>query len=264
MPVAGDRHLFVMGLGQSGRMLGSTIPLSDARGGMAEAPRPNILMIEDDADAAAYLSQRLGSVGWQVEHTTDGEAGFQKAIGQRFDVILVDRMLPSRDGLELVKALRRMGDATPVLFMTAMGAVSDRVAGLKGGGDDYLVKPFSFEELDARLHALAKRGRGAAAERVVLRVRDLEINRIERSVRRAGVDIDLLPLEYKLLEFLALRAGQIVTRKMLLESVWGFQFDPQTNIVETHISRLRTKIDRPAQTALITTVRGAGYVVAEH
>ena len=147
--------------------------------------------------------------------------------------------------------------------MTAMGAVSDRVAGFRGGGDDYLVKPFSFEELDARLHALVKRGQGASVERVVLKVRDLEINRIERSVRRAGVDIELLPLEYKLLEFLVLRTGQIVTRKMLLEGVWGFQFDPQTNIVESHISRLRTKVDGQAGTPFITTVRGAGYVVAE-
>ena len=231
-----------------------------------------LLLIEDDLEAAAYLADRLTAGGWRVEHTGDGEAGLAFGLEGRFDVIVVDRMLPSRDGLSVVEALRRQRVDTPVMFITAMGAVSDRIAGFHGGGDDYLVKPFSFEELDARLHALVRRGRGGG-ERVLLRIRDLEINRIERTVLRAGVEIELLPLEYKLLEFLALRTGQVVTRKMLLEGVWGFQFDPQTNIVESHLSRLRAKLDGPkldspkpdglAETPLIVTIRGAGYVLGD-
>ncbi len=241
-----------------------------------EAPAPgwaaSLLLIEDDTQAAAYLAERLAAAGWRVDCAEDGNAGLAAATAGRFDVLLVDRMLPHRDGLSLVEALRRGGVDTPVMFITALGAVSDRIAGFRSGGDDYLVKPFSFEELDARLHALARRGLGGG-ERVVLRIRDLEINRIDRAVRRSGVEIDLLPLEYKLLEFLALRAGQVVTRKMLLEGVWGFQFDPQTNIVESHLSRLRAKLDgataQPsgaqllAVQPLIVTIRGAGYVLAD-
>ena len=233
----------------------------DAARGSGPDEHLRLLIIEDEPDAASYLIDRLPSEGWRVEHAADGERGLALALEGRFDVILVDRMLPSRDGLSLVSELRRQRDATPVMFMTAMGAVADRVAGFKGGGDDYMVKPFSFEELDARLHALARRSLAAPSERVTLRVRDLEINRIERSVRRGEFDIELLPLEYKLLEYLILRAGQVVTRAMLLEGVWGFRFDPRTNIVETHISRLRTKLDLPGTDPVIATVRGAGYVI---
>ena len=247
---------------------------------LLERPGPggaSLLLVEDDAEAAAYLAGRLAAAGWRVECADDGEAGLAAARAGRFDVLLVDRMLPSRDGLSLVEDLRRGGVDTPVMFITALGGVGDRIAGFHGGGDDYLVKPFAFEELDARLHALARRGRGGG-ERVVLRIRDLEINRIDRAVHRAGAPIDLLPLEYKLLEFLALRAGQVVTRKMLLEGVWGFQFDPQTNIVESHLSRLRAKLDgavvqssaaqspgvQPsADRPFIVTIRGAGYVLAD-
>jgi len=242
-----------------------------------ERPAPggeSLLLIEDDAEAAAYLAGRLAAAGWRVDCADDGEAGLAAARAGRFDVLLVDRMLPSRDGLSLVEELRRGGVDTPVMFVTALGGVGDRIAGFHGGGDDYLVKPFAFEELDARLHALARRGRSkGGGERVVLRIRDLEINRIDRTVHRAGAAIDLLPLEYKLLEFLALRAGQVVTRKMLLEGVWGFQFDPQTNIVESHLSRLRAKLDGaatqspgvqpPADRPFIVTIRGAGYVLAD-
>lgn len=232
-----------------------------ATGVEAMDARHRLLLIEDEPDAAAYLADRLPAEGWAVEHTANGEAGLQLALEGSFDVILVDRMLPGRDGLSLVEELRRQGDATPVIFMTAMGAVADRVAGFKGGGDDYLVKPFSFEELDARLHALVRRRQGPPAERVMLQARDLRVNRIERSVRRGEMEIELLPLEYRLLEFMLLRIGQVVTRAMLLEWVWGFRFDPRTNIVETHISRLRAKLDQAGSGPLIATVRGAGYVI---
>ncbi len=227
----------------------------------AEEAALRLLIVEDEPEAAAYLAERLKVNGWRVQLAGDGETGLALALRRGFHVILVDRMLPARDGLSMVRELRRRGDETPVMFMTAMGAVSDRIDGFDGGGDDYLVKPFAFEELDARLRALLRRRQGGAAERVTIRVRDLEINRIERSVRRAEVEIDLLPLEYKLLEFLALRTGEVVTRTMLLEGVWGFQFDPRTNIVETHISRLRSKITPPGAKPLILTRRGAGYVV---
>ncbi len=170
-------------------------------------------------------------------------------------------MLPRRSGLSLVQTLRSRGRQTPVLFVTAMGAVSDRVAGLEEGGDDYLVKPYSMAELTARVNSLARRAASPLRERTILRTDDLVLNRLERSVRRGEREIELLPLEFKLLEFLLLHAGQIVTRTMLLERVWGFHFDPRTNIVETHISRLRGKLDGEGSAPLICTVRGAGYVV---
>ena len=219
-----------------------------------------ILVIEDEAEVAAELAQSLAKAGCDIELAHDGEDGFRRACEQPFDVLVVDRMLPRLDGLSLVGRLRHRQVQTPVLFLTAMGAVADRVAGLEGGGDDYLVKPFAFAELNARVNALARR-RAPSRDRTLLRSGDLVLDRLAREVHRGGPEIELLPLEFKLLEFLMLNAGRVVTRTMLLEQVWGFHFDPRTNIVETHISRLRSKIDPPGRPSLITTVRGSGYVV---
>jgi two-component system OmpR family response regulator len=222
-----------------------------------------VLLIEDELESAAHTATRLEENGWTVEIIADGAEGLALCLQGRFDVIIVDRMLPSLDGLSLVGELRARDIHTPVLFVTAMGSVSDRVAGLEGGGDDYLVKPFSFEELRARLQILARRGGGPDAEATLLRAQDLKLDRLQRSVSRGEQTIDLLPLEFKLLEFLLLHPGQVVTRLMLLQQVWGFKFDPRTNIVETHISRLRAKIDPDGAAPLITTVRGAGYLIAD-
>jgi len=226
-----------------------------------QAAALRILVVEDEDEMAAHLSQGLTDAGWDIELAQDGEAGFRCACEQPFDVLVVDRMLPLLDGLALVGRLRIRQVQTPVLFLTAMGSVADRVAGLEGGGDDYLLKPFAFAELNARVSALARR-RTPSRERTLLQSGDLVLDRLARGVRRGVLDIELLPLEFKLLEFLMLNAGRVVTRTMLLEQVWGFHFDPRTNIVETHISRLRSKIDLPGGASLITTVRGAGYVVA--
>jgi two-component system OmpR family response regulator len=222
-----------------------------------------VLLIEDEQALAANIAERLEEAGWSAQTVADGALGLRLALEGRFDVIVVDRMLPSLDGLSLVADLRVRGVETPVLFVTAMGSVADRVAGLEGGGDDYLVKPFSFEELRARLGILARRGKTIDAEATVLRARDLTLDRLRRSVVRGDRAVDLLPLEYKLLEFLLLHQGQTVTRSMLLQRVWGFKFDPRTNIVETHISRLRGKIDPSGAAPLIVTVRGAGYLIPE-
>jgi two-component system, OmpR family, response regulator len=220
-----------------------------------------ILVVEDDLQTADYVRNSLGAGGCEVEVAHDGEAGLAQARRGAFDVLVVDRMLPKLDGLSLVGALRAGDVRTPVLFLTAMGAIADRVAGLEGGGDDYLVKPFSLAELNARVGALARRPAMRIHEATVLQVRDLTLNRLTRAVRRGERDIDLLPLQYKLLEVLLLNEGRVVTRTMLLEQVWGFRFDPRTNIVETHISHLRAKIDIAGEASLIATVRGAGYVV---
>jgi two-component system OmpR family response regulator len=220
-----------------------------------------VLVVEDDQQTAAYVRDSLDVSGCDVDLAADGEAGLALASSEPFDVLIVDRMLPKLDGLTLVTTLRGGNVLTPVLFLTAMGAIADGVAGLEGGGDDYLVKPFSMVELSARVSALARRPALGAAERTVLQVGDVILDRIARTVRRAGEPIDLLPMEYKLLEFLMLRQGQPVTRGMLLEQVWGFDFDPHTNIVETHISRLRGKIALAGAPPLITTMRGVGYVL---
>jgi two-component system, OmpR family, response regulator len=220
-----------------------------------------VLVVEDDPQTAAYVRDSLNVSGCDVDLAADGEAGLELARRASFDVIIVDRMLPRLDGLALVSALREGDVRTPVLFLTAMGAIADRVAGLEGGGDDYLVKPFSLAELNARVGALARRPAMQAREATSLRVGDLILNRLERTVRRDGQEIELLPLQYRLLEFLMLNEDRVVTRTMLLQRVWGFSFDPRTNIVETHISRLRAKIDAGTGPSLIATVRGAGYVI---
>ena len=221
------------------------------------------LVVEDDLQTSEYVRSNLADAGWEVETALDGNAGLARAQGELFDVIIVDRMLPELDGLSLVSAFRAGDGRTPVLFLTAMGAISDRVAGLEGGGDDYLIKPFSVAELKARVAALARRPVMAGGrEGTLLKVGDLTLDRLERRARTDGREIELLPLQFKLLEFLMLNEGRVVTRTMLLERVWGFRFDPRTNIVETHISHLRGKIDTPGQPSLIATVRGAGYMIS--
>ena len=219
-----------------------------------------VLVIEDDATTAAYVAKGLREGGQSVEIASDGKDGLFRATHEQFDLLIVDRMLPGLDGLALVRSARAAGVASPVLFLTAMGAIEDRVAGLEGGADDYLVKPFSFAELSARVAALGRR-RPLREEETTLSVGDLTLDRLRRIVKRGDSAIDLQPREFRLLEELMLQAGRVVTRTMLLERVWDFHFDPGTNIVETHISRIRSKIDRGGDPALIHTVRGAGYVI---
>lgn len=219
----------------------------------------HILLVEDDAETAEYIGEGLRELGHQVSHVRDGRDGLYLAMGAPApDLLVVDRMLPGLDGLSLVKALRSAGGTQPVLFLTALGKVDDRIQGLRSGGDDYLVKPFSFAELSARIEALGRRPRALPVQ-TRLQVGDLEIDLLARSVHRAGQAVELQPREYRLLEYLARHAGQVVTRTMLLEHVWDLNFDPQTNVVDSHISRLRGKIDRPGLPPLIQTVRGVGY-----
>jgi two-component system OmpR family response regulator len=219
-----------------------------------------ILLIEDDRESAEYVANGLREEGHLVAVVASGTEGLICAMGEGFDLLIVDRMIPGLDGLNLVKSLRAAGHHTPVLFLTALGGVEDRVSGLNAGGDDYLVKPFAFSELVARVAALGRRPRATAAE-TRLHVLDLEIDLLSRTVRRRGELIELQPREFRLLEYLMRHAGQVVTRTMLLEHVWGIHFDPRTNVVETHISRLRTKVDKGFEAELIHTVRGAGYCV---
>ncbi len=217
-----------------------------------------ILIVEDDREGAAFLRERLEALGHGVDVALSGPEGLFQASEARYDAIVLDRMLPELDGVSLVKMLRRAGVATPVLFLTNLSGIDDRVEGLEAGGDDYLVKPFAFSEFLARVVALARRP-PPSEQRTVLAVADLEMDLIKRTVRRAGASIDLQPREFQLLEYLLRNEGRVVTRTMLLENVWEFHFDPKTNIVETHISRLRAKVDRGQAVELIRTVRGAGY-----
>lgn len=217
-----------------------------------------LLVIEDDAETADYVAQGLREEGHTVDVATTGKEGLVLAASEPYDVVVLDRRLPPPDGLTIVKTLRGAGVTTPVLFLTTMTGVDDRVEGLQAGGDDYLVKPFAFSELSARVAALARRPPIAETE-TVLKVADLEMDLVRRRVSRAGRPVDLQPREFRLLEYLMRHAGRVVTRTMLLQNVWEFHFDPQTNVVETNISRLRAKIDRPFQPELIHTVRGAGY-----
>jgi len=219
-----------------------------------------ILLIEDDGENADYVASGLREEGHLVAQAASGSEGLICAMGNGFDLLIVDRMIPGLDGLTLVKSLRAAGHHTPVLFLTALGGVEDRVSGLNAGGDDYVVKPFAFSELVARVAALGRRPRTTAAE-TRLHVLDLELDLLSRTVRRRGEPIELQPREFRLLEYLMRHAGQVVTRTMLLEHVWDIHFDPRTNVVETHISRLRTKVDKGFEAELIHTVRGAGYCV---
>jgi two-component system OmpR family response regulator len=220
-----------------------------------------ILIIEDDAETAAYIARGLREHGHVAEHVANGQDGLFQAVGGTYDVVIVDRMLPGLDGVRLVRALRAGGERAPVLFLTALRGVGDRVEGLEAGGDDYLVKPFAFAELLARLNALARRP-PLLDTPTVFKVADLELDLIKHAVFRAGERIDLQPREFRLLAFLIRHAGRVVTRTMLLENVWDFHFEPKTNIVETHISRLRGKLSRGGRDPeLIHTVRGSGYVL---
>lgn len=222
----------------------------------------HILIIEDDAETAAYLATGLHESGHEAEHAATGPEGLERAQSSDYDALIVDRMLPGLDGLSLVRRLREAGNATPVLFLTALAEVDDRVIGLQSGGDDYLAKPFAFAELLARLEVIARR-RGQQAPEMTLRVADLEMDRLERSVTRGGRLIRLQVREFRLLEYLMLHAGQVITRTMLLEQVWGYHFDPQTNVIDVHVSRLRSKLDVDSAKPLLHTVRGVGYCLRE-
>lgn len=217
-----------------------------------------ILIIEDDIEAAEAMVRGLGEAGYDCTHAADGAAGLAQAQTRGFDVLIVDRMMPRMNGVEVVSTLRREGDATPVLFLSALGEVADRVDGLTAGADDYLVKPYAFPELIARVEALSRR-RETGAVATTLKVGDLEMNLIARTVYRGTAEIDLQPREFQLLEFMMRHAGQSVTRTMLLEKVWEYHFDPQTNVIDVHISRLRSKIDKGFDRQMLQTVRGAGY-----
>ena len=219
-----------------------------------------ILLIEDDLDTANYVVDGLQKGGHVADCARDGQEGLLRGLSERYDIIVVDRMLPTIDGVRVVKTLRSAGVDAPVLFLTALAGIDDRVGGLESGGDDYLTKPFAFSELMARINALARRPRLASIE-TSLSVADLEMDLLARRVTRGGADIDLQPREFQLLEYLMRNAGRVVTRTMLLEKVWEFHFDPKTKIVETHISRLRAKITRGDAQELIHTVRGFGYVI---
>jgi two-component system, OmpR family, response regulator len=219
-----------------------------------------ILVIEDDEETLDYVANGLTELGHLVDRASNGRDGLFLAADGSYDLLIVDRMVPAIDGLNVVRSLRAGKVNTPVLFLTTMGGVYDRVAGLKAGGDDYLAKPFAFAELAARVEALGRRPRGMT-ETAMLRVGDLELDRMARVVRRAKRDIELQPREFLLLEYLMRHAGQVVTRTMLLEGVWDLHFDPRTNVVESHMSRLRSKVDKGFTAELIHTVRGAGYAI---
>jgi len=219
-----------------------------------------ILVVEDDRETAAYLAKGLDESGYTVDCANDGREGLFLASSTEYNAIILDRMLPSMDGLAVVGALRAAEIRTPALILSALGSVDDRVKGLRAGGDDYLVKPFAFSELLARVEALLRRGTGPATE-TRLRVADLELDLLTRTVRRHGKSIEVLPREFRLLEYLMRNAGHVITRTMLLEHVWDYHFDPQTNVIDVHVSRLRQKIDKGFQPPLLHTVRGAGYCI---
>ncbi|SMF70141.1 two-component system, OmpR family, response regulator [Tistlia consotensis] len=220
-----------------------------------------VLLIEDDADTADYIVRGLRERGDLVDHAATGRDGLFLASDGQYDVLVLDRLLPGMDGLQVVKLLRESGVEAPVLFLSALSSLDHRVTGLDAGGDDYLVKPFAFSELTARLRALVRR-RPLNQPDAELSVGDLTLNRLTRQVQRGGQTIELQPREYRLLEYLMQHAGEVVTRTMLLEHVWEYNFEPKTSVVETHMSRLRAKVDRPFAEELIRTVRGAGYVLA--
>src|SRR5919206_567996 len=221
-----------------------------------------LLIIEDDRDAADYLAKAFREVGHVADLAADGEEGLAHALDGQYDVLIVDRMLPKLDGLTVIGTLRNKGIETPALILSALGQVDDRVKGLRAGGDDYLPKPYAFSELLARTEALARRQVGSgAAEETRYRIGDLELDRLSHRVTRAGREIPLQPREFRLLEYLMRHAGQVVTRTMLLEHVWDYHFDPQTNVIDVHVSRLRSKVDKGFDKPLIHTIRGAGYMV---
>ena len=221
-----------------------------------------ILVIEDDASVLEYIGRGLRESGFTVDQAADGKDGLYRASAEKYDALVVDRMLPGVDGLTIIRTLRGADNNTPALILSALGEVDDRVKGLKAGGDDYLVKPFAFAELLARIEALLRRKESSAAV-TRLRVADLEMDLLSHKVTRAGKSLNLQPREFRLLEYLMKHAGQVVTRTMLLENVWDYHFDPQTNVIDVHISRLRRKVDKGFEPPLIHTVRGAGYKLSE-
>lgn len=220
----------------------------------------NILIVEDDRQTASFIQKGLVEAGYVVDHAANGEDGLHLALTGNYDALIVDRMLPKRDGLSLIQQLRSTGMQTPVLILSALGEVDNRVDGLRAGGDDYLVKPYAFSELLARLQALLRRVQ-PQQEQTLLKVRDLEMDLLKRRVTRAGTVISLQPREFNLLEYFMRHAGQVVTRTMLLEKVWDYHFDPQTNVIDVHVSRLRGKVDKDFDVPLLHTIRGAGYLL---
>lgn len=231
---------------------------SAGSGRVVPGRKPNILLVEDDLSIAEEVRDDLIGRGYVVEHIADGAVAMRTVQARHFDLLIVDRLLPSLDGLTVIERLRALGNRTPVLVLSALSAVDDRVRGLKAGGDDYLTKPFAFTELAARVEALLRRP--IDVRETVLRVGPLEMDLIDRTVRRGERELDLLPREFKLLEYLMRRPGQLVTRDMLLEDVWHYRFLPQTNLVDVHIGRLRRKLDAPGEAPLIQSVRGAGFI----
>ena len=223
-----------------------------------------LLLIEDDPVVASYLEQGLGEAGYNVDLAADGKSGLVLACTEDYDAMIIDRMLPGVDGLTIVKSVRATENKTPILILSTLGEVYDRVEGLKAGADDYLIKPFAFSELHARLEALQRRSDNSLNMETELRVGDLELNLLSRTASRAGKVIELQPREYRLLEYLMRHAGQVVTRTMLLEHVWDYHFDPQTNVIDVHISHLRSKVDKGYASPLLHTVRGAGYMINEN
>jgi len=219
------------------------------------------LLIEDDSTVCSYITKGLKEQGYFVDMANDGQEGLNKATSEAYDVMVIDRMLPNLDGLSILKSVRAAGNNTPVIVLSALGEVDDRVKGLKAGGDDYLVKPFAFSELIARIEAVVRRTEFSTEIVTELSVGDLYMDLLSRKVTRTGQKIDLQSREFKLLEYLVRNQGQVVTRTMLLENVWNYHFDPQTNVIDVHISRLRSKIDKDFDPPLIRTVRGAGYII---
>ncbi|KQK28043.1 PhoB family transcriptional regulator [Bosea thiooxidans] len=223
-----------------------------------------LLIVEDDAEAAAYLTKAFREVGHVADHAADGLQGYAMAEGGGYDVLVIDRMLPRLDGLSLIRSLREQKDETPALILSALAQVDDRVKGLRAGGDDYLPKPYAFSELLARVEVLARRRGAPAAEPTTYRVGELVLDRLAHRVTREGQEIALQPREFRLLEYLMKHAGQVVTRTMLLENVWDYHFDPQTNVIDVHVSRLRAKVDKGFEQPMIHTIRGAGYMVRDN
>lgn len=219
-----------------------------------------ILIVEDDRDTGEHIKRGLEECGYGADLTSNGPDGLAMALDGNYNVVIVDRMLPGLEGLELIRKMREAENMTPVLILSALGDVDDRVKGLRAGGDDYLTKPFAFAELQARVEALSRR-KDQDTTITELEISDLYLNRLTREVRRGGQKINLQPREYRLLEYLMRNSGQVVTRTMLLENVWDYHFDPQTNIIDVHVSRLRGKIDKGFDKPLLHTVRGAGYML---
>lgn len=221
-----------------------------------------VLLIEDDLETARFLCKALTETGHEVDHADDGETGLNYGLANDYQVLIVDRMLPHRDGLSIIETLRSEGVNTPVLILSALDKVDERVKGLRAGGDDYLTKPFAFSELQARIEVLMRR-RTTDGEEADLKVGDLVLERLNQRVSRGGKTIQLVPREYRLLEFLMKHKGQVVTRTMLLENVWDYHFDPGTNVIDVHMSRLRAKIDKEFENTLLQTIRGAGYMISD-